>query len=369
MEGPIQRRTGMEDERSKRRLFQTYNKPSGCFTYPNNTENTQSADVSSIMGAHGKNHPPNVTQLLGFHGNQSDSQQKDGIRKNRHYITAKRGSLRHQESYGTATDSYSNRGSDSDSDSEEYSLTDRSGEYVSSSWSESGTESQYNSYTGNSENDVIYSSASSVADHKLTSSSSEGYSSFDQPIRSHARSTYSSTSKKSGPSKTRKANGKNRKKQTGMWKRMKDKMAIIFHHHHHHHHHHHNRDGKDQTSSSLQKRKGKVINFNRRDEEAYGEKTVGKMRKSLVHEKNQQSHFHGLMEGFLRHVRHSKQSKPGKETNIGELAKGHHGKQKTLNKSHWWKLMQHHRRTKLQNKTNVKLGLGKKKARLKALPR
>lgn len=395
MESPYHSHMAMEDERSRCKLFQTY-KPSGSFMNLSNTENIQSVDSClngiSTFGARGKNHPPKImgetlinkkpSQLLV--SNQSDAQHKGGIPKNRHYITASRTCLQHQESDGTATDSSSDWRSqqtssrDSDNDSEEYSLTDET-QYVTSSRSSGswasplshGTRSQHSSYTGNSEEEVCSSSSGEGAREVTSSSSSksEGYSSYQQPIRSYARPpTYmskQSTPKKSGPSRIRKAYGINHKKQSGMWKRLKDRLAIVFHHHHHHHHHNHGPE-KMSRNTALNRRKGKVINFKRQDE-AYGEKAVEKMRKSPIHEKMQQTNFLGLMEGLLRHVRHSKQSKPGKGT-AGQLAKEQHGKKKTLNKSHWWQLLQHHRGAKLPNKTHVTLGLAKKKARLKALP-
>ncbi|KAL3637877.1 hypothetical protein CASFOL_018325 [Castilleja foliolosa] len=299
----------------------------------------------------------NVSSNLGPRGKNHKKPSQDEIRKNRQLIWD-----------STTSDSYSNRTpsqrtSSRNSNSEEYSSSYRKGEYATSStWSSSnsGAESDYDSYTGNNiegndDDDNVYSSTSSVADRESIASS---------------RSTYSLASKKSGPSSARKAYGKRKgEKQKGMWRRMKDKMSFIFHHHHHHHHHHHDDDGRGKSKTKTS-RLGKEISFNGRDAEAYGEKAVEKVKKSMmVREKNQQSHFHGLMEGLLRHVRHSKskQSKQGKET-IGKLGKGHHERQTTLKKSHWWKVMQHQRRNKLTNKTHVKLGLGKKKARLKALP-
>lgn len=304
-----------------------------------------------------------------LHENRSNAPHQDGILNK---TNCTRTSLQHRESECTARDSYSNsttqQTSSCDSDSEEYSWTGQTGglQSVTSSTStktgasllSDGTGSRYSSYTTNGEDELLGSSAGGEEDCDESSSKSKGYSSHDQPIRRHARTSYlpmGSTSKRSGPSRTRKAN----KKQTGMWTSLKDKLAIIFHHHHHHHHHH-NRD--DQTKM----RKGEAISLKRQHEE-YGEKAVEKTSKTLIREKKQQNHnFHGLMEGLLRHIRNSKQSQPGKKT-VDKLTKGQRGGKKTLDKSKLWRL--HREGAKSPNKTHVKLlGFDKKRARLKALP-
>ncbi|KAL2247109.1 UNVERIFIED_CONTAM: hypothetical protein Sindi_2563200 [Sesamum indicum] len=410
MERPYQIHMAVEEAGGRRKLFQTY-KPSDSYMNLNNSENIGFLD--SRLNVTSTYHPPKIIgdsllemkpcQLLlrpGFHENHSDGQCMDGIPENKHKMTAARKSLHHQESEGT--ESYSSdwrsqqtrsrdSGSESNSDSEEYSLPDETRElqYVNSSMNTEsgvspvsyGTGSQSTSHTSNTDNEFYSSTSGDEAPEATSSSSSKskGYPSCGQPICRHAGPKYlpgHSTLKKSGRGRIHiSANGINHKKESGKWKRLKDKLAIIFHHHHHHHqHHHHHHDdeddhGNDQMkmsdNTSLQKHKGKIINFKRKHE-AYGERAIEKTRRSLIHDKNQQGNFHGLMEGLLRHVRHSKKSKQGKET-VGPVAKGQHNmRKKTLKKSHWWQLLQHHRGAHLPNKTHLKLELDRTK---KALPK
>ncbi|KAL3844779.1 hypothetical protein ACJIZ3_002182 [Penstemon smallii] len=313
-------------------------------------------NVSPARGANGKKHPPN-------------SRWETLMDKKPAQLSVTKKYTRHQESESIASSSDSLNWSSQEassyvSDSEEYSLPSRtqrlhyetqstSNDSGSSPLSQ-GTESQYGSSTSNGE-DEIYSSMSGDGDCEATSSSisnSEEYSSYDQPINHCVGPKYlsmESTSRKEGPRRFRKPD----KKQTGTWKRLKDKLSVIFHHHHHHHHHHH-----DDRKISIQKHKGKAFH-SKRDNEAYAEKGVEKMRKSVIQDKNQKKHFHGLMEALLGHVRHSKKSKTAKEK-IGPLTKGgQHGNKKALKKSHWWQLLQQHREA---NKTHAKLGGGKRKA-------
>lgn len=60
---------------------------------------------------------------------------------------------------------------------------------------------------------------------------------------------------------------------------------------------------------------------------------------SSVPRKHQVGHFHGLMEGLLKHVQHSKKSK-GSKSGIRRLRNGPHGGNKKL---HLWKMLQRRR--------------------------
>ncbi|KAL6496474.1 hypothetical protein OROGR_029732 [Orobanche gracilis] len=239
----------------------------------------------------------------------------------------------------------------------------------SNSSSQQTSNSQYSRYRSNNEGEFYSSSRGDGAPSVTASSSSEneGYSSYGRSIGSCARPKHflkRSTSRKSGASRIEKPYGISRTKHSGILKRMKDKLELIFHHHHHHHHHHHNRgdDSNDEENmshnSSLNKHKGKAIDAKRKDD-IYGAKAVEKIQKSQIREKRQNSNFLGLVGGVWRHIRHSKQSKPGKGT--ADRFAGEYLRKRTLKKSRQWKLLQHHGRSKLPNKSHMKFGLGKKK--------
>ncbi|KAL7090443.1 hypothetical protein ACP275_12G041200 [Erythranthe tilingii] len=303
-------------------------------------DNVESSYHGSTMVARGKNQSKKAPQ-------------NDEIPTNKR---AAKTYIQDQESESTSTDSYSDSRY---SDSEEYSSPDKTREQLQYGSTTSSTSRELGasltSHTGNTSNtgeeDEFYSSGSSdtTAREVTSSSKSEGYSSYQ---------SVGPTSKKSS-----------RKKQIGMWRSLKDRLAVIFHHHHHHHHHDYG--GKDLTKMSRNKslRKGRVDSF-KREHEAYGEKAS----KSVVREKKKKNHFNGLVEGLLRHVRNSKKEptkkkkKRGNESGCRQLTKGGGKKNSKKPSPHWLKLMKLHRGGKLTNKGLVTIGLGKKKARLKALP-
>ncbi|EPS57843.1 hypothetical protein M569_16975 [Genlisea aurea] len=226
------------------------------------------------------------------------------------------------------------------------------------------TESSYSSssYTSNTPPGVYSSSGRSYKSLSRSSSSS------DRPLKLHT-----------APKMARMASSRMRKgstglqskmKQSGMWRRLKDRLAIIFHHHHHHHHHHHRHHKKRMGKELCSGGRGKVMTrklSSRREDEANGERAIEKMGRSLVqNKKNQHAQFRDLMGGFMRHIRSSKEPKPELETLAKSVAKGD---KLGRNKSHWWQLMQNHNgAAKLAKGTSFKLGLVKKKGRLKALP-
>lgn len=368
MINPYQNLVGFSDNI---RVMQTYYNP--ALSVMNLSENVQLADsiyrtcrTKAIGANYSSKKPPQRPLHPGLDRYQRGTVgYKDKISRNRYSGT---------ESDYTNTDSYVSDWSSqqtsscaSDGQSEEDSLPDsaRGIEYVTprtSSDTGSGGSRHINSYTSNSEDDG-YSSTSgdgifeSGSNNCKNSKRSEECSSSDKRSNLPARATHRSTwsrPKRSGPGN---------KKQWGIWKSLKDGLAIIFHHHHHHHHHHIDDHGKSRTkmshNTSLQKHK-KV-------DEAKAERAAEKARKSLILDKNQCRHFHGLLGGLLRHVKQSKKFKPGKVT-PGRIAKSK-SRNMSLKKSHWWQLLQKHKRSKLPKKPTLRFELGKKKTHLKALPK
>ena len=113
------------------------------------------------------------------------------------------------------------------------------------------------------------------------------------------------------------------KKSIGRLKKFKNKLGLIFHHHHHHHHHHH--DDHENGQKML----------HHRDVHVRAVQKVKKLTVSSVPRKHQVGHFHGLMEGLLKHVQHSKKSK-GSKGGIERLGNEPHGGNKKL---HLWKML------------------------------
>ncbi|KZV27933.1 protein lingerer-like [Dorcoceras hygrometricum] len=399
MERPRQICLAKKNETNTYGVFQP-SKPAYTFRNPGYSEKHKSIDsglyITSIGGSRVKRHPPNTTATLQECAHQSDRQHENGVATRRNSMTASRSSLNQQVLEDTASTFYSSstrsqQASSYGSVAEDYSFSDQTGsDYISSSTSSEtgvspqshGTMRDYDSCTSKSEDNLHSFTRGHGTPEVICSSSgkSDGCSSYNQPMNHHSRSTYSSmksTSRKKVPGRISKsASGINHKKSSKTWKRLKDRLAIIFHHHHHHHHHHHdNRDDRRQGShwkrismgTLFKKHEGKLMHSKQRDE-AYGERAVKKMRKSLIHEKHQKGQFHGLVEAFVRHIWHSEKSKVAKGTS-GRLALKQQGRRKALKKSGWWKLLQHHRRGKFPKKVHVKLGLGKKKTHLKALRR
>ncbi|KAM7523489.1 hypothetical protein LguiA_013391 [Lonicera macranthoides] len=271
--------------------------------------------------------------------------------------------------------------SSSGSGSEEYSTTP-SEHYMSPS---TGSESDVYSlpdktrghYAGpTSSSDSVPSTTRAQQVGSTSSNESGGYLSSDQASTHHCvgGTTYrtadsTSTSRRIGPRK----NGSWRKpgKQIGRLRKLKDKLAIIFHHHHHHHHHHHDDDRYDHGAKI---RRGRSLFKNRtsRDKD-FGEKAVEKVRKAAVRnvaDKKQRGHLRMLVEGLLNHLRHSRKSRPSK-VGIGRLENGHRVGKKGVKNLHWWQMLRHHRGgVKVPNKQRAKLGLSAKRPpQVKALPK
>ncbi|XP_027061127.1 uncharacterized protein [Coffea arabica] len=288
----------------------------------------------------------------------------------------------------------------SNSDSEEYYLPSyiRKQKHVSST---SSSENDFYSphprrqgyYAGESSSDLTYSWSSSdgscpvtpnSSDDRLksscpssfssdqvfpihyTESEDEDYSVYNQQrVRHHRQPRYlslGSTSKKFSPARVYKSDkGMTAKKQIGKWKKLKDKLSVIFHHHHHHHHHHHNHSNNDHSSNDEPrmghgniwlKNNVKKSSHPMRTE-AYGEKALKKLGKSVIHSRDrrhQHNHFNALVGRLFKHIRHSKESKPSAK-HKKQIEKGRKEGKKASAKLHWWQLLQRHRKVK-------KLGLG-----------
>ncbi|XP_023880101.2 uncharacterized protein LOC111992477 [Quercus suber] len=117
------------------------------------------------------------------------------------------------------------------------------------------------------------------------------------------------------------------KKSIGRLRKFKNKLGLIFHHHHHHHHHHHDDDENGQKM------------LHHRDVHVRAIQKVKKSAVTSLPRKHQVGHFHGLMEGLLKHVQHSKKSK-GSKGGITRLGNGPRGGKKKL---HLWKMLRHRR--------------------------
>ncbi|VFQ82572.1 unnamed protein product [Cuscuta campestris] len=322
---------------------------------------------------------------------------KDVIRYGNH---GKRRYIMQQGSGATTSSSYSSLrskqrqrssyGSSSSTEEGDYSVSGQSsylkysdGSINSSSCSDSGpyrsrriTRSRYMTDSSSGENEVYSSSSSSSSLPSSSSASSfqqrscstrRGESESETSSQLDSSSTHSvdSSSKTSSPVRVHKsANSKKTKKtQVGRWKKLKDKLGIIFHHHHHHHHHH-NDNKKVQNTSSYNitkvnhkepalKLQGKIPNSQRKYE-AFEEQAMQKVGKN-----KQGSNFQTLVRG-LRHARHLKKPKLPKHGGLPSK-KGTHGNKKVVKASHWWQLLRHHGKLKkppvlLDSKAKKKLG-------------
>ncbi|GAB2235455.1 hypothetical protein Droror1_Dr00025880 [Drosera rotundifolia] len=159
-----------------------------------------------------------------------------------------------------------------------------------------------------------------------------------------------------------------KRSRTGRFRRLKNKLGMIFHHHHHHHHHHHDATDEDEAGhpKSLWRHIGKM--FRHKAERDLEKAKVQESRrprpvsKSVVR-KQQGGHFHALVDRLMRHIRHSRKSKLGKDAFImpGNARRG--GRKVVNGLSLWQKLHSQHG-MKLANKGRVKLGRKTKRPQL-----
>ncbi|KAK4264673.1 hypothetical protein QN277_025816 [Acacia crassicarpa] len=221
----------------------------------------------------------------------------------------------------------SNQSSDIYCSESEEEIGDSPGDMISKTYEDSSKESSH-SYTQND----------AGSSHRMESSSS---------VRSWHR--------RRGPKKT-----------TGRLRRLKNKLRLIFHHHHHlHHHHHHDEDDGKMSKADHSHSKWKRIfhgkNKHKLLENGKLEKTRGGGAIAKVSHGKQVGHFHGLVEGILRHIRHSKKRKPSKVVRIKGSRNPKLGNGK---KFHWWKMLRRHRGVRLNNGGRLKVGF-KTQKRLK----
>ncbi|KAL9271704.1 KOKOPELLI-like protein [Drosera capensis] len=154
--------------------------------------------------------------------------------------------------------------------------------------------------------------------------------------------------------------------RTGRFRRLKNKLGMIFHHHHHHHHHDSTDEDEAGHPKSLWRHIGKM--FRHKTERDLEKAKVQESRrprpvsKSVVR-KQQGGHFHALVDRLMRRIRHSRKSKLGKDAIImpGNARRG--GRKVVNGLSLWQKLHSEHG-VKLANKGRVKLGPKTKRPQL-----
>lgn len=159
----------------------------------------------------------------------------------------------------------------------------------------------------------------------------------------------------------------NSQKAVGRLRKLKDKLAFIFHHHHHHYHHHHHdnnasEDNEAGGSRSLWHYVQKTFHPTSK-EEAYGEEAIEKFRRSAVikapHKQKGRQHLHAMVDGLLRHIRNSKKSREGR----GGISLGNRKMGKKLN---WWRRTGGHGGVKLPNRGRIKVEFRSRKQRMRA---
>lgn len=155
-------------------------------------------------------------------------------------------------------------------------------------------------------------------------------------------------------------------KSVGRFRRLKNRLGLIFHHHHHHHHHY-DRNGNsddDHGHSAWKHLRRKMFDSHKNPhdirESRGSKKSLVKVKHVLHNKQGEVGHFHALLEGLLRHIKHSKKSN-------NYLSKGGGGGSciiRRKKKLHWWQMLRR-RRVKMQpNKAKrgrVKLGFTAKR--------
>ncbi|CAI9087241.1 OLC1v1021266C1 [Oldenlandia corymbosa var. corymbosa] len=218
-------------------------------------------------------------------------------------------------------------------------------------------------------NSLLSSASSSQAfysdDSDTDRSSPDKHPGFQLPWHPRDFSASSASTKKIRP-KGGYASSKrsNRSKKIGRWKKLKDKLSIIFHHHHHHHHHHYNQQHTDDDDSEeeedlsnhknkeihgkLLSRQQSVVNSHSVRPEADEKEAFENMGRAIIHSRDarrQQKPANALMGGLFKHIRHSKGTKPSGK-HIKHLKEGQHDRNKTPAKLNWLKILHRHRKGK-----------------------
>ncbi|KAK1360937.1 hypothetical protein POM88_045411 [Heracleum sosnowskyi] len=285
---------------------------------------------------------------------------------------------------GSSSSSWTTQqGSTSYHDSEKYSVTGHSQSSHHSATSAS-SESEGNYVCSSTQGHQTGSTSYSYSQLSSVPSSTQSleYSDSSGEVVGHSHSYQTSSLRSSDPSclqghysRRYRPTIRRPRKRTGRLKKLKDKVAIIFHHHHHHHHYSDDSKHSDDQSQAyhgipLSKRTAKM--FKRRNQaETSGEKATKKLSKSMVHyapNKKRGSNFNKLVHGLVRHVGHSKKSKKSKG-GIEHQEKHQQVSKKLGKKGHWWQLLRRRRRRmKMPKKPRIKLGSGTKKSKLQAVP-
>ncbi|KNA22885.1 hypothetical protein SOVF_030180 [Spinacia oleracea] len=152
---------------------------------------------------------------------------------------------------------------------------------------------------------------------------------------------------------------KERGKRKGRLRRLGRKLGMIFHHHHHHHHHHYKDEPDPRHARSFLKRFGEMLHLtksaNNRQKIKFDEPRKSEI-KTLVKRKQQGGHFHALVGGLMKHMKHTKKPKQVKN-GIKGLESGRHGGKKEGTKLPWWpKIHGGKGGVKVSNNRKVRLG-------------
>ncbi|KMT14010.1 hypothetical protein BVRB_4g078390 [Beta vulgaris subsp. vulgaris] len=199
---------------------------------------------------------------------------------------------------------------------------------------------------------------------EVPQSSASGYA--DTSSYYNSQDEYSDTGPSSQMSSARCNSWKLRKervkKRGGKLRRLKKRLGMIFHHHHHHHHHHYNSDGDEPDvhhARSFWKVLGEIFHHTKgtdHRQKPKAEKPRKSETKALVKRKQQGGHFHALVGGLIKHMKHSKNPKQVKTGSKG-LGNGRHGGKKEGKNLPWWpKIHRGRGGVKMPNKGKVQLG-------------
>ncbi|CAM8951015.1 unnamed protein product [Rhodiola kirilowii] len=212
--------------------------------------------------------------------------------------------------------------------------SENSGSSVSSSsWT---TTQQSGSESGPEEsNEYSYSSSASLSSQAESYVTPESEYSTEATSSSATSQSQSQTSRRRRLSRPRSFNRRHRKDRSpspiSRLRRIKNKLGLIFHHHHHHHHH-----DVEKPKSLWKKVNQKTVV--RQPHEA----AVKNANESVVKRRDQQGHFHALIDGLMRHVRHQRKKKK-KTTPLKNVGRQ---KKKVVQ---WGKVVKHRRKLKLPN--------------------
>ncbi|WOL14135.1 hypothetical protein Cni_G22915 [Canna indica] len=173
------------------------------------------------------------------------------------------------------------------------------------------TMSSHNSSTSSAESCRLSSRIQSP-DRRVTSNrTAEGSSRRRRPSKDRSTLTNKKPLHRSVGHHFRPKVPKEEKKQEGQLKRLKNKLAIIFHHHHHHHHHHLHSSGKAGENVSGHGQEDKVVVHRDHSRRSFWEYLRNiKRRRSQTDDKTrttaryqvQHGQLHALLESIIQHV-------------------------------------------------------------------